>query len=300
MYNYNQKVRSDSSQFLLNKRKKIDRILKKRVKSEEEIAMSEAFDSLYSYAAVKYCDRPAAMRMYIETELYEDYDFTSEWLDDKLKQKQKLLWLRRRRVYWKSFLANFNYFVTFTYDDEKMTESEFRDDIKRCLSNLASRRGWVYAGLWERGGESDRLHLHVLIRIPEGQDIGYYYYSTDYDTRKRKMVTIRRNTFFDERFGRNDFAPINTVVRGRSPVGYVIKYLEKSEDNVLYSHHLPTFLGTEVSDDEVADEMIIKKQSDNGILEPMYSRYILHDLLDFNPLYGWFRVDNRGAVPLSG
>ena len=60
----------------------------------------------------------------------------------------------------------------------------------------------------------------------------------DFDTRKRKKQTIRQNTFFAERFGRNEFRPISHSSELPQMVRYLMKYIEKSGGKLIYSRGL--------------------------------------------------------------
>lgn len=54
---------------------------------------------------------------------------------------------RRKRLYRKVYLQEWRYFVIFTYDDKKLTETEFREKLTNCLRHLASRNKWKYIGV---------------------------------------------------------------------------------------------------------------------------------------------------------
>ena len=116
---------------------------------------------------------------------------------------------RRKRLYRKVNLLFANYFCTFTYDSTKITPEQFKKKLMQTLNNLSTRKGWKYVGAWEEGSENGRLHFHALLRIPEGEMIGELVEKSDYDTRHHKRQTALQNTYFLERFGRNDFSAIN-------------------------------------------------------------------------------------------
>ena len=71
----------------------------------------------------------------------------------------------------------------------------------------ALKKGWLYMGVWERGKDTDRLHFHGLFYIPEM--IGTIYEKKDYNTNKKKIVKSNVNTYFESKFGRNDFQEID-------------------------------------------------------------------------------------------
>jgi guanyl-specific ribonuclease Sa len=57
----------------------------------------------------------------------------------------------------------------------------------------------------------------------------------DYSTKNRRMQTTFQNSYFTERFGRNDFEPIDTVDLA-STASYLLKYIEKSGERIVYSN----------------------------------------------------------------
>lgn len=84
-----------------------------------------------------------------------------------MEDKQNNLIRKRIRLSRKCKLQEFNYFVTFTYDDKLHTEQSFKTSIMRCLRHLCERKGWRYLGVWERGGKNERLYYHALLYVPE-------------------------------------------------------------------------------------------------------------------------------------
>ena len=60
------------------------------------------------------------------------------------------------------------------------------------------------------------------------------------------------NSHFKSLFGRNDFKPLNTKQDIYLSVGYIVKYLEKSGEKLVYSRGLPTYFKSDIMDDDVA------------------------------------------------
>ena len=60
-----------------------------------------------------------------------------------------------------------SYFCTFTFSDEKHTEESFRKSLRNTLKHLVNRKGWKHIGVWERGGETGRLHFHGIFSANE-------------------------------------------------------------------------------------------------------------------------------------
>lgn len=148
------------------------------------------------------------------------------------------------------------YVSTFTYDDKKATEKEFEKRLLTALSNLASRKGWKYMGTWERGGDTDRLHFHAVLYIPEGKMVGKLELKRDYDVKKKRMVERMENSFFWDRFGRNKFELIDgTALTIGTAVSYIVKYIEKSGGRIICSKGLRTFIETDIDNDDVVAQL---------------------------------------------
>ena len=126
------------------------------------------FDSLYT-AAMQDGLKGDEMTAYIKAGillLFPDYPDLDKYIADKIERKQHNLYARKKRFRRKANLNRWNYFVTFTYDDNKQDEDTFRAKLRKCLSNLHTRRGWRYMGVFERAPETGRLHFHGLLYIP--------------------------------------------------------------------------------------------------------------------------------------
>ncbi len=66
-------------------------------------------------------------------------------------------------------------------------------------------------GVWERGGENDRLHFHALVKVPEGELRGELIEKTDFD-----------------RIIDNDMAYVGAIE-------YLLKYVSKTGERIVYS-----------------------------------------------------------------
>ena len=180
-----------------------------------------------------------------------------EYVEKKMLKVYRNLSARKKRFRRKAFLNPWNYFVTFTYNDELHDEESFRTRLRKCLSNLHTRRGWLYMGVFERAPETGRLHFHAIMYVPEGQMIGGIYESRDYSTRHHKMQVTHPNSFFEVRFGRNDFEALSNVeLRRGSTIQYLLKYLEKTAERIVYSRGIPSEFYRVVNDDDVICEMV--------------------------------------------
>lgn len=186
------------------------------------------------------------MRHYFDTD-----EKTKYFVDENLERKQRNLISRRIRLTRKANLQDFNYFVTFTYDDAKHTEESFKKKLKNCLSHNANRKGWKYIGVWERSPKKKRLHFHGIFYIPEGTMPGELWKRRDYNFNKKEMVETFSCLFFEERFGRNDFEPIDDNALKGFALAYIMKYIEKSGEKIVFSKGLPQFFITDIMDEDI-------------------------------------------------
>ncbi len=175
---------------------------------------------------------------------------TESYVKAQFERKQRNLICRRIRLTRKVNLQEFNYFCTFTYDSAKHTEESFKKKLRDTFKKMCYRRKWKYAGVWEYGKEG-RLHFHGLFYIPEGQMVGEIIMVKDYSIPKHKMQERPQNTYFNERFGRSDFEEIdNADTLGRA-VGYMMKYIGKTGEKIVYSKGLPQFFISDILDEDV-------------------------------------------------
>ena len=122
--------------------------------------------------------------------------------------------------------------------------------MESCLRNFCNRRGWKYIGVWERSPKKKRLHFHGIFYIPEGTMPGRMLDMEDYNFRTRRRQVTHQNTYFNERFGRSDFEPLDVRSLG-SAIAYIVKYLEKTGEKIVYSKGLPQYFISDVMDEDV-------------------------------------------------
>ena len=111
-------------------------------------------------------------------------------------------------------------------------------------------------GVWERSPEEKRLHFHCIMYIPDGQMIGNFYERRDYSTRQHKMITTHPVDFFEDRFGRCDFEKLSKgQLHHSNQLNYILKYLEKTNERIVYSRGIPTdfFMNVNENNDVVAE-----------------------------------------------
>ena len=182
---------------------------------------------------------------------FEDERTAELFVDANMTRKQTNLTSRRIRLIRKVNLQVFNYFVTFTYDGALHTEESFQLKLRRCLAHYSYRKGWKYIGVWERSPEKQRLHFHGLFYIPEGTLPGEMKEVVGYSFSEHKKQITLQNTHFKKEFGRNDFSPIVGKERIGSAIAYILKYIEKSGEKIVYSRGLPQFFISDILDDDV-------------------------------------------------
>ena len=232
---------------------------RKKERSYVRIPMDDLFDQLY-LQALKENISAKELRDYILAgirEQYPDQLGLTEYVEKKILRVYKNLGARKKRFRRKAFLNPWNYFVTFTYNDELQDEESFKKRLRKCLSNLHTRRGWLYMGVFERAPETGRLHFHAIMYVPEGQMIGEIYERQDYSTKHHKMQITHPNTFFEDSLGRNDFEALSDAeLRRGTTMNYLLKYLEKRDERIIYSRGIPTEFYKEINDNDVICEMV--------------------------------------------
>ena len=166
-----------------------------------------------------------------------------------INKNQRNRIVRYTRLIRKFNLQQWTHFCTFTYDSNKLTETEFREKFLNCIRHLSNRKGWKYIGVFERSPELQRLHFHGIFVIPEM--VGEIIETKDYSTKNHQMQIAHQNTFFLTRFGRNDFKVIENNLHSQQAVRYMLKYIRKTGEKVIYSKHLQTYFVTDVLADDV-------------------------------------------------
>ena len=210
------------------------------------------FDELYK---AHYTEKAGKRRKEIlkaMTPYFKTADDAAIFVNRRLRQKRENLIVRRIRMTRKASLTPFNYFVTFTYDSALHTEETFKKKLKKTLSNFAVRKGWRYIGVWERSPEKKRLHFHGMLHVPDGTLPGEFVTVESYSFSNKRRQKTQENTYFRERFGRNDFETLNTERMLGNAITYILKYIEKSGEKILYSKGLPQFIVGDVMDYDIA------------------------------------------------
>lgn len=191
-------------------------------------------------------------KSHIRATLKNDFatkDELSAYVERNTERKRSNEIRRKIRLYRKLNLQRWNYFCTFTYDDNLHTEETFRKKLSNTLKHFVSRNGWKYVGVWERSPEKQRLHFHGIFYIPKL--VGEIIETKDYSTKTHKTQITYQNTHFLKRFGRNDFKPIQSKYEIPSVAKYIAKYMEKTGEKLVYGGKLPTFFLSDIVDEDV-------------------------------------------------
>ncbi|MDE7329724.1 MAG: hypothetical protein K2N30_01330 [Clostridia bacterium] len=193
-------------------------------------------------------------KKYIKDKLKDEFQTTEqlkEFVSQNIERKKINTYKRNTRLWRKVYTqGEWHYFVTFTYDDKKHTEDTFKKKLQNTLKHAVSRNGWKYIGVWERAPETDRLHFHGIFYIP--QMIGEIVEVKDYSTKQHKVQTTYQNIHFLKEFGRNDFKKIEIPLDITQSVKYLLKYIEKSGEKLVYGGKLPTYTRLDILDEDIA------------------------------------------------
>ena len=219
--------------------------------NERLMTKKELFNELYQqYLHLKKSERREKLMTALRPHFKTD-NAVKNYVDSNIERKRRNLIMRRIRLTRKVNLQTFNYFVTFTFNGKLHTEESFRKGLKKTLANFASRKGWKYVGVWERSPEKQRLHFHGLFYIPEGTMPGLLLEKSDYSFKShRRQITVQ-NTYFNERFGRSDFEKIDDYTMLGNSVAYLMKYLEKTGEKIVYSKGLPQYFISDIMEDDI-------------------------------------------------
>ncbi len=201
--------------------------------------------------------------------LFESETEASEFVETQFERLNRNRIERYKRLKRKAYLQQWHYFCTFTYSDEKHTEETFRKQLMNCLYHLASRNGWRYIGAWERGNKTERLHFHALIYVPPNSMVGELEEHNDFNFKTHNRQVTNQNTFFNERFGRSDFNAISHQSEVEDSVYYMLKYITKNDERVVYSKGLKSYIIADILDEDIvcpyATAIHKKTLKDNGV-----------------------------------
>lgn len=107
------------------------------------------------------------------------------------------------------------------------------------------------------GEENGRLHFHALVNVPDGEMVGSLTSTRRYSTKRKCWEESCENSFFRVRFGVNQFDAIrHQDIRSGKMVNYILKYLLKSGEKIVYSRGVPTDFLADLGDEEIAAELV--------------------------------------------
>ena len=217
-----------------------------------EVERKERFEAAYKESQkLPRKERKAYMRKAME-ETIPDKEQRKEYVERNNERKTTNKIRRKVRLSKKVNLQrDWNFFCTFTFSDTLHTEESFRKSLRNTFKHLVAPKGWKHVGVWERGGETGRLHFHGIFYIPPGGMVGEIVETKDYSTKDHRMQTTHQNTYFLERYGRNDFQALGSPMEVQHSLGYLMKYIEKSGERLIYGGDLPTYFVSDVMDEDV-------------------------------------------------
>lgn len=249
------KISFDGSHYIATPRENFPRGKKRRrsapTVSEQETEQKEQFESAYRES--QQLPRKERKEYVIKAmeETIPNEEQRQEFVERNSERKKINAIRRKVRLSKKANLQTWNFFCTFTYDSEKHTEESFRKSLRNTLKHFVSRKGWKHIGVWERGRETNRLHFHGIFYIPPNGMVGEIIETTDYSTKDNRMQTASQNTYFLERYGRNDFQKLILPHEVGESLDYLMKYIEKSGERLVYGGKLPTYFESDVLDEDI-------------------------------------------------
>ena len=220
--------------------------------SEQETEQKEQFEAAYKESQqLPKKERKAYMRKAMK-DVIPDRKQRKAYVERHNERKQTNAIRRRVRLSKKVNLQReWNFFCTFTFSDKLHTEESFRKSLRNTLKHLVNRKGWKHIGVWERGNETNRLHFHGIFYIPPGGMVGELTETRDYSTKDHCMQTAHQNSYFLERYGRNDFQALGSPMEIQHSLGYMMKYIEKSGERLIYGGKLPTYFVSDIMDEDI-------------------------------------------------
>ena len=259
---------SEKVKYAENARAEKDGKEEKKAQKTKKIVvdLKEIFNELYLAHAGKKKKKEIREEMLNGMRPYFDnYKELSAFVDMQLERVYHNKGTRSCRLWKKMNNVPFNYFITVTYDDKKHTEESFKKKLKMQLSSFASRRKWKYMGVWERSPKKQRLHFHGIFYIPEGSIPGELLPFKDYSFSTHRMQVTWQSLYFNEHFGRSDFEKIEGKYRMGEALAYLMKYLEKTGERIVYSKGLPQFFISDIMDEDIACKLS-EDESDNKVV----------------------------------
>lgn len=242
------KVTNKNGQYMGREVSEGDAPRKRKAGAGERSEENRIFEEAYQETRLLELGRDDALRhiqmLLLSDERFERLSsFASDalWITDQYDRCSNNYFAKKKRMMKKAYMGDFNYFVTFTYDDKKISEAAFSRKLRKTLQNMTYFYHWTYMGVMEKGSEGGRTHYHFLINVPEGRHSmpGYLHLKSHWSEKKHTRVAYTSNSHF-EKFGKNEWEAID---RDRpdyiDAVKYLAKYLGKQDSRVIYSRNVP-------------------------------------------------------------
>ena len=87
--------------------------------------------------------------------------------------------------------------------------------------------------------------------IPDGTMPGELIEVNDYSLKTHRRQVTYQNTYFNRRFGRSDMESIEDPRRKGDALAYLLKYIEKTGEKIVYSKGLPQYFISDILEDDV-------------------------------------------------
>ena len=243
---------------------------RRRRKPPEKSAELQQFEE--SFEKVKGGRKSRKAKLLQEfTPMFKDEDEAEQFVEEHFNRLSRNRWERYKRMIRRGYTNRWNFFCTYTFDSKKHTEETFRRALMNTLYHLSSCRDWRYMGAWERGELGQRLHFHALTYIPEGAMPGELEEHEDYSTKRHRREKGIQNSFFNERFGRSDFSAVNNAYEVADSIKYMLKYIGKNDEKIVYSRGLKTYVVSDVLDGDILCRMGNEEHGFKYILAPNFT-----------------------------
>lgn len=248
----NAKIYFDGSHYIAIPQSNKAKLKKSKArKSPKEIELKRKFEESYNKNK-NLKNKEKTERIITELNVnFDEENTTKNFVTENIQRKQRNAIVRRTRLARKIYIGEWNWFCTFTYDDKKHDENSFKTKLSNCFKHMASRKKWKYIGVWERSPKNNRLHFHGIFFIPEKSMVGELIEKEDYSLVTKTRQRTNQNTYFLNRFGRNDFSPIPHKSLLGNAMAYLMKYIEKSGEKIVYSRNTPTYFISDIMDDDI-------------------------------------------------
>ena len=73
----------------------------------------------------------------------------------------------------------------------------------------------------------------------------------DYSVRLKRVQTTYQNSYFNEKFGRSDFELIDDKSKLGDAMAYLMKYIEKTGERIVYSKGLYQYFISDIMDEDI-------------------------------------------------